>query len=61
MLGATRREDLTKRKSAQPLGWSKECYDKIREKRHCYDAYSRDQIAGRKAEFKRLDSEVKIF
>ena len=59
--GATRREGLTKRKRTQPLWWSEECDAKIRERRNCYKAYYKDQTAERKAEFKRLDSEVKIF
>ena len=59
--GATRREGSTKRKRAQPLWLSEECNAKIRERRNCYKAYYKDQTAERKGEFKRLNSEVKIF
>ena len=45
----------------QPLWWSKECDDKIKESKSSYKAYYRDQTAERQAEFKRLDSEVKNF
>ena len=59
--GATRRDGSAKRRRMQPLWWSRECEDKIRERRSCYKAYYRDQTTKRKAEFKRLDSDVKIF
>ena len=59
--GASRREGTTKRRRAQPLWWSEECDAKIRERRNFYKAYNREQTAEWKAEFKRMDSEVKLF
>ena len=59
--GVTRRDGSARRRRIQPLWWSRECEDKIKERRSCYKAYYSDQTAEKKAEFKRLDSKVKIF
>ena len=59
--GASRREGTTRRRRAQPLWWSEECDAKIRERRGFYKAYYKEQTAERKVEFKRKDSEVKLF
>ena len=59
--GATRPDSTAKRRRVQPLWWSRECEDKIKERRSCYKVYYRDQSADGKAVFKKVDSEVKIF
>ena len=59
--GTSRREGTTRRRRAQPLWWSEECDARIRERRGCYKAYYKEKTAERKAEFKRMDSEVKLF
>ena len=59
--GSVRRDISEGRRRTQPLWWSKECKDKIRERRGSYKAYYRDQTLDTKAGFKKIDSEVKIF
>ena len=59
--GAVRRDDSASKRRPQPLWWSKECEDKIGERRKSYKDYYREQTAEKKAEFKKIDSEVKIF
>ena len=59
--GATRRDGSAKRRRIKPLWWPREFEDKIKERRSCYKAFYRDQTAEKKAKFKSLNSEVKIF
>ena len=59
--GTTRPDGTTKRWRVQRLWLSRECEEKMKERRSCYKTYYRDQSAERKAKFKKVDSEVKIF
>ena len=58
--GAKRPEGTGKKRRTQPLWWSKECEQKIRERRDSYKAYYGEQTAERKAEFKRVLREAGV-